>query len=304
MNLAALNLAALNLEDVNSGDLPMRLDGKGVLRAFEVRCRTARGRLLVLPLFALGLAISSARASGADLADSAVRIEYGFYSGEDQVVSAAAAELGRIADGAPAAAYLRGLAALRLAELAERRGADPSSLLGDCVEAAGAAAPPPEKPGERAQAADRARVDAAEALALAAACETLLARREPIKGVLHARRRDQDLAEAQRLDPGNPRAALVQAWGISREQALSSKESRAQLAAALGKALAAFDSYREREGGFPGADWGEPEALAELGELRLLDGDRLAARDLVERALLAAPDYWFAVELEGRLAGR
>jgi hypothetical protein len=284
----------------------MDSEAKRLLRAFRVRRRTATQLVIASPLFALWLVISSAYAWGADLGDSAVRIEYGFYSGEEDVVSAAADELRRIGDGERAAAYLHGLAALRLAELAERRGRDPSALLAECVAAAGAAAPRAEKARAHAmaQAADRARVDSAEALVLAAACETLLVRREPVKGVLHQRRREQNLAEARRLDAGNPRAALVQAWGISREQARSSKESRGRLSAELDEAIAAFEAYAQGEGGFAGADWGRPEALAELAELRLLDGDRMAARDLVERALLAAPDYWFAVELEGRLAGR
>ncbi len=50
-------------------------------------------------------------------------------------------------------------------------------------------------------------------------------------------------------------------------------------------------------------DWGEAEALAALGELYLARAEVRGARDLIERALLLAPDYRFAAELRAQVAG-
>jgi Tfp pilus assembly protein PilF len=47
--------------------------------------------------------------------------------------------------------------------------------------------------------------------------------------------------------------------------------------------------------------WGEAEALALLGSLYLERGSTRAARDVLERALLAAPGYTEAVELMNRI---
>jgi tetratricopeptide (TPR) repeat protein len=49
--------------------------------------------------------------------------------------------------------------------------------------------------------------------------------------------------------------------------------------------------------------WGEAEALAALAELHLTRGELREARDLIERALLVAPGYGFAVELRTQLQG-
>ena len=47
-----------------------------------------------------------------------------------------------------------------------------------------------------------------------------------------------------------------------------------------------------------------PKRSPRSGELTLARGEARAARDLIERALLLAPDYRFAVELRARLHGR
>jgi hypothetical protein len=48
-------------------------------------------------------------------------------------------------------------------------------------------------------------------------------------------------------------------------------------------------------------EWGEAEALARLGEIALQRGEPRVARDFIERALLLAPDYWFALALRSKL---
>ncbi|HET7132053.1 MAG TPA: hypothetical protein VFJ95_07380, partial [Gammaproteobacteria bacterium] len=75
---------------------------------------------------------------------------------------------------------------------------------------------------------------------------------------------------------------------------------RDEAAVRLEHAVAAFDA---RPAALRGPEWGEAEALAALGELKLARGDAREARDLIERALLLAPDYRFAMELRARMQG-
>ncbi len=272
-------------------------------------------RPMAIGICAFVAAAGAARA--ADFADAAARIEYGYYAEQPAVVRAAAADVERAARTEPEAEYLLGLAALRLAELdADGRDADAGRRLDDCVAAAdraaaaGAAERDRRRPrggsqravAEAATAERAADAATAEALVLGAACETELARREPLKRVLHERRCAQDLERARTLEPANPRAALVAAWAIPREAARDSTDRRRALEARLDAAVAAFAAAGTDTAQAPGLDWGEAEALAQLGELRLLDGRKLEARDLIERALLDAPDYRFALRLEARLA--
>ncbi len=330
--------------------------------SMETRRFGLRGGLGTRAGIVAGAFLAAASVAGAaDLADAAARIEYGFYADQPALVRAAAADLERAGRGHPEADYLLGLAALRLAELdADGRDAEAARRLGDCVAATDRVAAGGKAERERgrphggspravaeAVAAERAAdAETAEALVLGAACEAELARREPLKGLLHERRRDQDLERARRLEPGNPRAALVAAWVVPQAAARTSADRRKELESRLEAAIAAFDGApvpvpsalppgqpssppaapgsapasaaasapaaaippdadAAEAAAAPGRDWGEPEALAQLGELRLLDGRTLEARDLIERALLAAPDYRFALQLKARLpAGR
>jgi hypothetical protein len=50
-----------------------------------------------------------------------------------------------------------------------------------------------------------------------------------------------------------------------------------------------------------GPTWGEAETLVLLGEVHLQRGETRVARDLLERALLIAPDYRAALNLRARL---
>jgi hypothetical protein len=108
------------------------------------------------------------------------------------------------------------------------------------------------------------------------------------------RRFEAAVASARRLERDNPRLALVEAWhsvpddGPPEAAALDALVTR--LEAVVGLFEAASPGPRT-----PG--WGEAEALALLGSLYLERGSTRAARDVLERALLAAPGYTYAVEL-------
>jgi hypothetical protein len=220
-----------------------------------------------------------------ELADLAARIEYGFYGDEPRVIEAARASLERLAEDDVHARYYFAFSAFRLAQLGVQGGGTPSSALIDsCIDDA----TPAEGDAKQSN-------ESAEAWVLVAACAA-------IGG--EARRRDQALERARSLEPKNPRVALLEAWSVSMRPAQEDAAVRDAAAARLEKAVAAFDAAGPPAAwnSLAAADWGEPEALAQLGEIALARGEARAARDLAERALLLAPDYRVAVDLRGKLA--
>jgi hypothetical protein len=149
----------------------------------------------------------------------------------------------------------------------------------------------------RAEAEARAKASV-ESWILSAACSGLAARPKPGAGLTFDRRGEEALERARARDASNPRIALLDAWRSSVRPTLAEPETRAQAIKKLEAAIAAFAAWS------PSADsptWGEAEALAALAEVRLADGEVRAGRDLIERALLLAPDYHFAVELRSQL---
>lgn len=268
------------------------------------------GRVFRLCVLVLGAALGGLAAGGAsddaELADLASRLAFGFYAGEASVVRAAEMQLEARAVQDERTRYLRALAAFRRAqlELAARADAEVDELLDRCVELAEPAAENPRRAAIRVASVRDAA--AAEAWTLAAACAAFAAHVEPLRAGAHGRRRDEALSRARAADPGNPRAELVEAWAVSLRPAAADADVRAAAAAAYAEAIAAFAASAAPSRASAGAvdnDWGEAEALAALAEIRLRDGARREARDLVERALLAAPGYAFAERLASRIRG-
>jgi lipopolysaccharide biosynthesis regulator YciM len=66
------------------------------------------------------------------------------------------------------------------------------------------------------------------------------------------------------------------------------------------KAVAAFEDHSDFRPGQP--DWGHAEALCDLGQMVYARGDRTAARDWLERALVVTPDYVAAQALLQKVA--
>jgi tetratricopeptide (TPR) repeat protein len=231
---------------------------------------------LLAAMLAAGGAELAAAAPPDELADLATRIEYGFYGDEPRVIEAARAELERFGEDDAVRFYL-GFAAFRLAQLHAQRGADASALLDACIESATPASP--DNDSERA----------AEGWLVVAACASLGG---------ETRRRDQALERARAIDTDNPRIALLAAWAVSSSPQNAAPAVRDAAAAQLEKAVAAFAAW---DGDRDTPQWGEAEALAELGGIALQRGEARTARDLLERALLLAPDYRVAVDLRGKL---
>ena len=229
-----------------------------------------------------------------ELADLGGRIDYGFYVDDPRAIEDALPALKRMSADDASVRYYRAFAAFRLAQLGGPRAA---TYAEDCV--SNATVQEPAERLSRTAAEARARATA-EAWILVAACAGLAGHSEPAKGLAHDRRSSQALAHARELDPSNPRIALLDAWLVSQRPALADAAVRDLAIAKLEAAVEAFDAWSPPSGA---PDWGEAEALAALAEVHLARGDRRAARDLVERALLLAPDYHFAVELRTQLQG-
>jgi tetratricopeptide (TPR) repeat protein len=223
---------------------------------------------------------NGATASGAlaaaspELLDLAARVQYGYYHGEPHTVAAADAGLERLGDS-PGVAYYRDFAALRLVQLGVRD-RDTLRRLEACARRQGGA-------GSVGPAA-------AEAWALAAACAFEAG---------DERRMEQALAAARAIDADHPRLALVEAWRL--EAGNDDAVDRATVAAKWADVVGAFEAFA------PSIDdpgWGQAEALVALADSAWQRGETRAARDLVERALLLAPDYRAAVTLRSAILGQ
>ena len=111
------------------------------------------------------------------------------------------------------------------------------------------------------------------------------------------RRSEQALALARERDDDNPRIALVEAWALERS-AGTDPARREAVAAQLTAVVEAFDAWTPS---IDDPDWGHAEALTALAADALERGQVRTARDLIERALLLAPEYRAAVELRAAL---
>lgn len=213
-------------------------------------------------------------APSAELLDLAARVHYGFYHGDARTIEIAQAALARLPDS-PESLYYRDFAALRRAQLGNPT-KDSSAALAACA--------------QRAVAGDADKAVVAEGWALVAACA--LERGDE-------RRLEQALVLARERDDDNPRIALVAAWAAKRA-AGADPVRREALAKTLAAVVEAFDAWAPT---IDDPDWGYAEALTALAENALQRGEARAARDLIERALLLAPEYRVAVALRGELQG-
>jgi len=142
-------------------------------------------------------------------------------------------------------------------------------------------------------------VKSVEAMALQSACYSSLAEHEKLEGLLWRSRAADRLEEALALAPRNPRVVFLSAMNALARSKKDSAEHQAafrqlELAAQLfeGSSATAIDA--------PG--WGHAEAYLALGRELMLRGDRLAARNWIEKSLIVAPEYKAAQRQESLLA--
>lgn len=134
----------------------------------------------------------------------------------------------------------------------------------------------------------RRQPDAAEALALQSACYANLANFRRFEAPVLRAQAAERLDAARRLAPHNPRVLYLSAMELLARAAPQSPERQR----ALAQLQAAAREFERSSGTSPDAPgWGHAEAYLALGTELRARGDLLGARNWIEKALIAAPDY-------------
>jgi tetratricopeptide (TPR) repeat protein len=131
-------------------------------------------------------------------------------------------------------------------------------------------------------------VKSVEALALQSACYSELADLKSLEAVLLRSRAAERLQAASKLEPRNPRVLLLAAMQEMRRAKPGSPASQRAFAD-LQLAAHLFDESSGTGNDAPG--WGHAQAYLALGRELQVRGDHLGARNWIEKALIAAPDY-------------
>ncbi len=232
----------------------------------------------LLVTFMLGLLLPVA-ASGAlkpnELADRAAVIEYMAHTGDIGYL----AEISEVLSGEKARGdaqkfvhYYAALAAYRAAELDDDVEFRMGVLLDRCIDQ-----------GKKAAKLDR---EFADALALIGACHGLAASRQPLSAIIAGNFAARELKKALAIAPENPRVLLLNAVTLLRrfDDPDRLEIARTQLVHAIEAYDSFADLYRPNQPG-----WGEEQAHFWLADVSERLGDRVAARDHLEQALLIAP---------------
>jgi tetratricopeptide (TPR) repeat protein len=221
--------------------------------------RLTKGLLIV----SCAAAFAAHAASSLELLDLAARVHYGYYNAEPRAIDAAMGALERLGES-PEVLYYRDFATLRRAQLGEIDRALQQRLRA-CM--------------DRDVSPGLDKRFAAEVWVLVAACADVAG---------DEGRRERALSLARERDDDNPRIALVEAWTLEREAGVDAAAEK------LAAVVEAFDAWASS---LDDPEWGHAEALTALAADALQRGQARAARDLIERALLLAPDYRTALEL-------
>ena len=131
-------------------------------------------------------------------------------------------------------------------------------------------------------------VKSAESMVLQSACYLGLADLKSLEAVLLRSRAADRLNAALKLQPRNPRAILLSAMQDLRHAKPGSPEGQRGFAE-LRSAAELFEQSSGTSDDAPG--WGHAEAYLALGRELQIRGDHLGARNWIEKALIAAPDF-------------
>jgi tetratricopeptide (TPR) repeat protein len=241
----------------------------------------AAAALVYLLIAGLSDAVAAARATSDEAApadskwlDVEGRIQYGYYTEDARSLEALANQLATGDSSDAMKSYFSALADYRITLLASSR--DKSRAR--------------EYAEKCASSADRAvqdHDDFPDGLALQSACLAQVADLSTLRAALAGPKSRSQMAKAMQLATRNPRVLLLDAVGAYERAA-----KRVDRDAAIGKlkkAVAALEAERQEVVHVPG--WGLAEGYAYLARAYLDRGEPLAARDALEHALLAAPEY-------------
>ncbi|MGA7539517.1 MAG: hypothetical protein WBW93_12215 [Steroidobacteraceae bacterium] len=128
----------------------------------------------------------------------------------------------------------------------------------------------------------------AEALALQSACLALQSRLDPWRSPLAAPLSLARIEKALKLAPDNPRVLLLGAEGARDRPKFFGGNSQ-QAFTLLKRAVGAFEEQDAAARTVPA--WGAADAFTGLARDYLTRGDAIAARNVLERALLVAPHF-------------
>lgn len=254
-------------------------------RALNTRSTRAGAAAVTAALIAC---VFAAHADDSGWRDIESRIQYDYYTEDARALTALEETVAGADEHAPLHDYYLGFLYFRQALLA----------------AQGVTAPGAGKAGQFAaqcvthlDAALAAGEDFAEGFALRAACRLApLASGEG--ATLAAHRAHKDISRALQLAPGNSRVLLIDA--VSDYQLPpSSGGNKERALVKLRQAMAAFEAERRETQRVPG--WGAAEASVFLARDLLDHSDPVAARDVLEQALLSAPEFAQARRLMGKI---
>ena len=219
---------------------------------------------------------SAATPAAADptLLDLESRIQYSYYTEDLRALENLAAELATQDSPDGMKSYFGGLADYRLTQLEASRDKTKAHDRG-------------ERCASSLDRAVQANKNFADALALQSACLGMLADLTPWRAPLAGSKSRSLMERALRLAPRNPRVLLLDAMGAFERAPNGEDKDRAL--AKLKKAIVALENERQDLLHVPG--WGLADAYAYLGRVCLDKGDTVAARDALEHALLAAPQF-------------
>lgn len=237
-----------------------------------LRCLLRFRSLALLPLCAAGF--MAAAQQGGDLQ---AQILYAFHSEDTNQLASLIQTLSTQlqAGGAPSALhYHLAHAEYRLGLLAGESGRSAEPAFAGCIDQL--------KPVLSQDA------NSAEALALQSACYSNLAVFRKMEAVVLRSRAADRIGAAFKLAPTNPRVVFLMAVDTLAHGKPGSAEN-SQGFALLQRAAQLFEQSSATRVDAPG--WGHAEAYLELGRQLEVRGDVLGARNWIEQALIASPDY-------------
>jgi hypothetical protein len=224
------------------------------------------------------LAIAACAAQAQEGGDTQAQIDYAYQTEDSNSLTNLIQNLtNKVANdsGDAALRYHLAHAQYRFGQLAhERHGRGAESAFSECID-------------QLKPVIDR-EVKSAEAMVLQSACYSALADLRSLEAVLLRTRAADRLKAALKLEPRNPRAALLSALHDMRHAKSGSPESQKALAE-LQLAAQLFEQSSGTSNDAPG--WGHAEAYLALGRELQARGDRIGARNWIEKAVIAAPDY-------------
>jgi tetratricopeptide (TPR) repeat protein len=131
-------------------------------------------------------------------------------------------------------------------------------------------------------------VKSVESLALQSACYASLAGHRKLEAVLLRSRATDRLNAAYQLAPRNPRVLFL----LSQRELKHAKAGSAEYDQAFAQLVLAVKIFEQSSAtSIDAVGWGHAEAYLALGTQLQARGDRIGARNWIEKSLIAAPDY-------------